>query len=104
MDIPWVLGALKMTMHINLSPEMEGFIKSLVKTGEYGNATEVIRDAVRRLKVQEMRKAAWQHAIEAGDADPADDTAYTPSTARQLAIEAMRSLHDAAAIDPEVMP
>ncbi|WP_420823079.1 ribbon-helix-helix domain-containing protein [Wenzhouxiangella limi] len=32
-------------MHINLPPEMEGFIKSLAKTGEYGNATEVVRDS-----------------------------------------------------------
>ncbi len=93
-----------MTMHINLSPEMEGFIKSLVKTGDYGNETEVIRDAVRRLRAQEMRKAAWQHAIEAGDTDPADDTAYTPNTARQLANEAVQSLQEAAAIDPGVMP
>ena len=93
-----------MTMNINLSPEMEGFIKSLVKTGEYGNATEVIRDAVRRLKAQEMRKATWQHAIEAGDTDPADDTAYTSNTARQLADEAMRSARNDASIDPEVMP
>ena len=38
-----------MTMHVNLSPEMEGFIKSKVASGFYGNATEVIRDAVRRM-------------------------------------------------------
>lgn len=36
-----------MTMHINLSPEMENFIKSRVSSGFYGNATEVIRDAIR---------------------------------------------------------
>ncbi len=38
-----------MTMHINLSPEMENFIKGRVSSGFYGNATEVIRDAIRRL-------------------------------------------------------
>jgi putative addiction module CopG family antidote len=33
------------TMHINLSPEMEHYIKGKVASGFYGNATEVIRDA-----------------------------------------------------------
>ncbi len=37
-----------MTMHVNLSPEMEGFIEGKVASGDYGNATEVIRDAIRR--------------------------------------------------------
>ncbi len=35
-----------MTMHVNLSAEMEGFIKEKVAGGFYGNATEVIRDAI----------------------------------------------------------
>ena len=29
-------------MHVNLSPEMKGYIKSKVASGFYGNATEVI--------------------------------------------------------------
>jgi len=77
-----------MTMHINLSPEMEGFIKNLVKSGEYGNSTEVIRDAVRRLKAQEMHKAAWRHAIEQGEMQSDADIAYTPDTSRQIAQDA----------------
>ena len=35
-----------MTMHVNLSPEMKGYIKSKVASGFYGNATEVICDAI----------------------------------------------------------
>lgn len=95
-----------MTMHINLSPEMEGFIKNLVKSGEYGNATEVIRDAVRRLKAQEMQKAAWRHAIEQGDeeADAHSDVTYTPETARQITRDAERTIADSGSIDPDVLP
>lgn len=41
-----------MTMHVNLSSEMESYIKNKVASGFYGNATEVIRDAeCRRRKV-----------------------------------------------------
>ena len=35
-----------MTMHINLSPEMESYIKTKVSSGFYGNATEVIREPI----------------------------------------------------------
>jgi len=93
-----------MTMHINLSPEMEGFIKNLVKSGEYGNSTEVIRDAVRRLKAQEMHKAAWRHAIEQAEVDPDSDSAYTADTSRQIAQDAERAVGTAEPIDPDVLP
>ena len=53
-----------MTMHVNLSAEMEGFIKSKVASGFYSNATEVIRDAIRRIQADEIRISAWKSAIE----------------------------------------
>ena len=34
---------------------MEGFIKTKLTTGFYGNATEVIRDAIRRMQAEESR-------------------------------------------------
>lgn len=54
-----------MTMHINLSPEMENFIKSKVSSGFYGNATEVIRDAIRRMQAEEDRAASLRAAASA---------------------------------------
>ena len=48
-----------MTMHVNLSAEMESYIKGKVATGFYSNATEVIRDAIRRMQSEESRAAAW---------------------------------------------
>jgi len=93
-----------MTMHINLSPEMEGFIKNLVKSGEYGNATEVIRDAVRRLKAQEMHKIAWRHAIEQGDAGADSDIPYESDTVRKIVQDANRARTASEPIDPDVLP
>lgn len=40
-------------MHIKLSTEMTAYIKSKVDSGYYGNATEVIRDALRRMQANE---------------------------------------------------
>lgn len=42
-----------MTMHIKLSPEMERYLRDKVATGFYGNVTEVIRDAIRRMQAAE---------------------------------------------------
>ncbi|MEI9904333.1 MAG: type II toxin-antitoxin system ParD family antitoxin [Asticcacaulis sp.] len=58
-----------MTMHINLSEEMEAYIKGKVAAGFYGNATEVIRDAIRRMYDEDARVTAFQDAVAEGDAD-----------------------------------
>ncbi len=97
---------LAMTMHVNLSPEMEGFIKSKVTGGFYGNATEVIRDAIRRMQADETRIAAWQAAIKKGDEqlDRGEGIAYTDETLNditQCAISSMQSSHP---MDPDVLP
>ena len=52
-----------MTMHVNLSSEMETYIKGKVASGFYGNATEVIRDAIRRMQAAESHMVAWKAAI-----------------------------------------
>jgi antitoxin ParD1/3/4 len=43
-------------MNISLSPQMARFIRSKVKKGDYTNASEVVRDAVRRLQADEAAK------------------------------------------------
>ncbi len=43
-------------MHLNLGSEFEEFIQSQVSSGMYGNATEVIRDALRHMKEQQEEK------------------------------------------------
>lgn len=57
-----------MTMHVNLSPEMESYIKGKVASGFYGNATEVIRDAIRRMQADEERATAFRRAVAEGEA------------------------------------
>jgi putative addiction module CopG family antidote len=43
-------------MNISLSPQMARFIRGKVKNGDYTNASEVVRDAVRRLQAEEAAK------------------------------------------------
>jgi antitoxin ParD1/3/4 len=94
-----------MTMHINLSPEMEGYIKAKVGTGFYGNATEVIRDAIRRMQASEQQIAAFQAAVAKGDAelDRGEGAEFTPELVTSMTQNALKDMHTGKAIDPEVM-
>ena len=95
-----------MTMHVNLSPEMEGFIKTKVATGLYGNATEVIRDAIRRMQAEESRLAAWQAAIKIGDdqLDRGEGIVYTPQTLNDITQSAVSAMHRGTPMDADVVP
>jgi antitoxin ParD1/3/4 len=95
-----------MSMHVNLSPEMENFVKSKVETGFYGNATEVIRDALRRMQAEDTRSAAWQAAVKVGDdqLDRGEGIAYTPATLKDITESAISAMHSGTPMDADVLP
>ena len=93
-----------MTLLVNLSAEMAGFIKSKLASGFYGNATEVIRDAVRRMQAEDSRVAAWQAAIKVGDdqLNRGEGIAHTLQALNDLndiTQSAINTLHSGAPID-----
>src|SRR5580700_10057060 len=45
------------TRNINLTPEQDAFVEELLEAGEYGNASEAMRDAVRALKQRRAEEA-----------------------------------------------
>jgi antitoxin ParD1/3/4 len=70
-------------MNVSLTPELERFIGSLVESGRYRSASEVVRAAVRLLedrererevKLEALRTAVGQglEELERGDAVPGD--------------------------------
>ncbi len=95
-----------MTMHINLSVEMETFIKGQVSGGFYGNATEVIRDALRRMQAEEGRMNAWKAALKKGDddLDRGHSVPYTAATLDEITQSAKQAVHSAQPRDPDVVP
>jgi len=97
---------MDMTMHINLSPEMESYVKSKVSSGFYGNATEVIRDAIRRMQAEEGRVAAFRKAVAEGEAqlDRGEGTAYSRELMNKLADTARQNTGSGKPIDPDVTP
>jgi antitoxin ParD1/3/4 len=95
-----------MTMHVNLSPEMESYIKGKVGSGFYGNATEVIRDAIRRMQADEERAAAFRRAVALGEVqlDRGEGREYTAKRLDELAETARQNLRGGKPIDPDVLP
>jgi antitoxin ParD1/3/4 len=95
-----------MTMHVNLSPEMESYIKGKVSSGFYGNSTEVIRDAIRRMRADEERATAFRRAVAEGEAqlDRGEGRDYSAKRLDELAETARKNLRSGKPIDPDVLP
>ncbi|MBT3334576.1 MAG: type II toxin-antitoxin system ParD family antitoxin [Rhodospirillaceae bacterium] len=60
-------------MNFSLTPNLEQFIRDRASSGDYNNASEVVREAIRLLKrVEEQRALKLERlraAISAGDED-----------------------------------
>lgn len=95
-----------MTMHVNLSSEMENFIRNKVASGFYGNATEVIRDAIRRMQAEEIRTAEWRTAIHKGDEqlNRGEGIPYTKDMLNDITQRAITAQHSEQPINSDVLP
>jgi antitoxin ParD1/3/4 len=58
------------TRNISLTPEQDDFVETMVKSGEYQNASEAVRDGLRALqqrrKEDALKLKALRKAIKAG--------------------------------------
>lgn len=58
------------TRNVNLTPEQDAFIEEVVRSGRYQNASEAMRDALRRLeerlKTDELKHELLRTQIRAG--------------------------------------
>ncbi len=76
-------------MNISLTPKLESFVKAKVKSGNYNNASEVVREALRVLQDREAeQKARLKGLIREGDASGAPvawDPAWIKAEARRRA-------------------
>jgi antitoxin ParD1/3/4 len=74
-------------MHINLAPEVERYIQDKVNSGFYGNASEVVRDALRRMRDEDRKLEALRAAVQQGDRQIAEGAFadYSPELMEKLA-------------------
>ncbi|MFA6015126.1 MAG: type II toxin-antitoxin system ParD family antitoxin [Gallionellaceae bacterium] len=78
-------------------------MKSIVSSGFFGNATEVIRDAIRRMQAEESRINAWRLAIQEGDAqlERGEGVAYTTELFNDITQSALVAMHTKQPISSE---
>lgn len=69
-------------MHINLSPEIEQYLQAKVGTGFYSNASEVVRDAIRRMAAEDEGLEKLRAAVQVGEAQLERGEGIPYSTAR----------------------
>jgi antitoxin ParD1/3/4 len=78
-----------MGMNVSLTPALEAFVRERTASGDYNNASEVVREALRVLKqVQEeraLRRERLQAALAEGDAALAQGDAVELSDDAALA-------------------
>jgi antitoxin ParD1/3/4 len=52
-------------MNVSIGQRWEGFVESVVRSGRYGSASEVVREGLRLVEEREARLAALRDTIDA---------------------------------------
>ncbi|MFN5589800.1 MAG: type II toxin-antitoxin system ParD family antitoxin [Holosporales bacterium] len=73
-------------MHVRFADVDESFIEEAVRSGFYANATELVRDAVRRLREQNAVNSPFYQAVMEGvrDIESGRTRPLTPALMRSL--------------------
>lgn len=93
-------------MNINFAPMDENYIKQMVEAGYYSNATELVRDAVRRMRERSSVNPRLMAAIQKGADDIAAGrvVAYDEHFWENTRARALQLAESNAAFDPDVIP
>ncbi len=93
-------------MHINLSPEMEQYLQVKVGTGYYSNASEVVRDAIRRMRDEDEKLAVLRSAVAVGDEqlEHVEGATYTPELLKQITEKAFANGRNGKKVSADVKP
>jgi len=93
-------------MNINFPPVDDTYIKSKVQGGYYSNATEMVRDAVRRMREQDSHHGRLLAALEIGERDIAAGRTvpFTPELVQQVEQEARTHAANNQPANPDVIP
>jgi antitoxin ParD1/3/4 len=84
-------------MHVRFAEVDENFIEEAVRSGFYANATELVRDAVRRLREQNVVSSPFYQAVMEGvrDIENGRTRPLTPALMRELKEQGYQDADDA---------
>jgi len=91
-------------MHINLSPEIEQYLQLKVGTGFYSNASEVVRDAIRRMWEEDEKLEKLRAAIRQGEEqiERGEGITYSASQLDKITEKALHDARNGKKINPDV--
>lgn len=89
MSIFAIFGHKWIIMNISFTEKQEKYIRGLVASGNYKNASEVVREALRAHNEEHDRKIAWlraeiQKGIDSGISDKSVDQIFDEARERGL--------------------
>ena len=61
-------------MNVSIGERWEGFVESVLKSGRYSSASEVVREGLRLVEEREAKLAALRETIEASIAEGGERT------------------------------
>lgn len=93
-------------MHINLSPEIEHYLQAKVGTGFYSNASEVIRDAIRRMREEDEKLEKLRAAVQIGDEqlERGEGIVYSASRLEAITEKALSNARNGKKVSADVTP
>ena len=94
-------------MNIQFPPVDESYIKAKVEDGFYSNATELVRDAVRRLReIDDQKYDRLMAALEVGEQALREGRVvpYTPELLDEIDQEAVQHAAERRKPNPDVCP
>jgi antitoxin ParD1/3/4 len=92
-------------MGVVLTPQLEELIKDKVASGDYDDASAVIREALELLEERDQRERLLAAlAIGQQQLDRGDVVEYTPGLLEQIRQEAKESARNGQPMDPDVLP
>ena len=92
-------------MHINLSPEIEQYLQAKVGTGFYSNASEVVRDAIRRMAADEGLEKL-RAAVQVGEAqfERGEGIPYSAARLETITEKALNNARQGKKVNADVTP
>ena len=93
-------------MNINFPQVDEQYIKTKVDAGFYSNATELVRDAVRRMREAEEQRQALLAAVQLGEEQIARGQyrPYTPELFEEITRNSVTKVTHGQPLHPDVLP
>lgn len=94
-------------MNINFAPIDEAFIKNKIEEGYYSNATELVRDAVRKLREKEPEiNVTLRAALKEGEValSKGESDIYSPQLMTKIEARAREDVKNGVKPDPIVCP